>query len=116
MLRHDHKRRSKIQEARAARDFGGRTQPASGSQWHSKGDVRTPKWLIECKTTTKNSYSLKAETWRKIETEAMLDGRDALMEIEFIDWGVSLIVLDKNDFLALMNYDKELQDLIGTET
>ena len=119
MLRPDNKRRSKIQERRTAQDFGGLTTPGSGNQWHSKGDVKTPNYLIECKTTSKDSYSLKSATWSKIATEALLEGKDPLMEIEFIDRGVSLVVMDKNDFLAHMRdyhsqLSQELQQELGT--
>lgn len=115
MLRPTNHRISKLQEKKTAASFGGRTTPGSGNQWHSKGDVRTPSWLIECKATAKLSYSLKAETWSKIRTEALLEGRDPLMAIEFIDQDVSLVVLDREDFLALMNYKQELQDAIGSQ-
>lgn len=103
MLRQDNKRRSKLQERKAARDFGGSVTVASGNQWHSKGDVRTDNWLIECKTTTKDSYSLNVKTWSKINTEAILENRDPIMEIEFSERGVSLVVLDKNDFMRLLS-------------
>ena len=114
-MRRDNKRVSKIQEARTARDFGGRTTPASGSQWHSKGDVKTNNWLIECKTTSKLSYSLKAETWHKIWTEAISEGRDPIMVLDFETEGVSLVVMSKEDFLGIVNMGdyRELNESIG---
>jgi len=116
LLRQDHKRRSKLQEARTAKDFRGRVTPASGSQWHSKGDVKTKNWLIECKTTTKQSYSLKVQTWHKIWKEAMSEGRDPLMVIDFAEDDTSLVVIDKEDFLAILSQPiyRELNKEIGT--
>jgi len=112
LLHPNNKKLSKLQEAKTARDFGGVITPGSGNQWHSKGDVRTPDFLVECKLTSKDSYSLKASTWSKIATEALLEGRDPVMEINFIDRGVSVVVMDKNDFLARIA--PELQGDIGT--
>lgn len=102
MLRQNNKRISKLQEARAATDYGGRTTPGSGNQWHSKGDVKTSDFLIECKTTTKLSYSLKAATWQKIRNEAVLEELYPLMEIEFFGNATTLVVMDKEDFIALV--------------
>lgn len=103
-MRQNNHKRSKLQEKRAAKDYGGTITPGSGNQWFQKADVKTDTWLIECKTTTKASYSLKAITWDKLWRQAMSEGRDAMMEIEFSDEDIHLVVLDKNDFLALMEY------------
>lgn len=99
MLKNNNLKRSRLQESRAARDYGGSTTPASGSQWHSKGDVKTPDFLIECKTTRFTSYNLTSYTWRKISQEAVLENRTPAMEIE-VD-GLTLVVLDKEDFREL---------------
>jgi len=112
LLRPNNKRASKLQEKKTANDFGGLTTPGSGNQWHSKGDVKTTEYLIECKTTTKDSYSLTSKVWSKIYTEALLESKEPLMEIQFIDRGIELIVMDKNDFLA--HIAPELQGEIGT--
>lgn len=99
MLKPDNHKKSRLQENRAASDYGGKVTPGSGNQWHSKADVRTPDWLIECKTTTHQSYSLTRKTWLKIYMEAVLDNRTPAMEIE-ID-GTCLVVLSKEDFREL---------------
>jgi hypothetical protein len=59
--------KSKKQEERIAKETGGKKQPASGSQWHSKGDVKGPLtkgliadgFLIEGKTTAKKQITLR---------------------------------------------------------
>lgn len=99
MLRNNNQKKSKLQEARAAKDYGGSITPGSGNQWHSKGDVITPEFLIECKTTQYTSYNLTSYTWRKIREEAVLINRTPAMEIE-VD-GLHLVVLDKEDFREL---------------
>ena len=66
-----------------AKETKGRATPASGSRWHSKGDVRTEKFLIECKTTEKDCYRLSAKTWEKIANEALRDGmKEPVMRID----------------------------------
>ena len=80
-------KRVKHQERTVAVDLGGRRQPGSGSAWYAKGDVKTPKYLVECKQTEKKSYSLQLETIRKIEGEAAMAGREALLQVTFIEPG-----------------------------
>ena len=65
---------SNKQEKQVAKDIGGKTVIASGSLWGMKGDCRSDKYLIECKTTQKKSYRLTTETWEKINYEAIRDG------------------------------------------
>jgi hypothetical protein len=102
-LRPTNHRRSKLQEKKAAADYSGRTTPGSGNQWHSKADVKSDTELIECKTTMKDSYSLKAADLRKLFGQAVLENRTPVFEIEFSLGGVTCVVLDKDDFLAMMH-------------
>ena len=70
----DTKRKSTLQEKRVAKEVRGRTTPASGAMWGCKGDVRSDAFLVECKTTEKDKYSLSILTWNKIRVEAVKDG------------------------------------------
>lgn len=70
----DIRKKSQKQEKTVAKNLNGRVTPASGALWGAKGDVRTDVFLIECKTTGKSSYSLKASIWNKIRDEAIADG------------------------------------------
>lgn len=80
------KRRSQKQEKSVAKDFNARVTVASGSLWGMKADVRNDKFLIECKTTEKDYYSLTSKVWEKIEEEAIRDrGRIPLMIIDLED-------------------------------
>ena len=80
------KRRSQKQEKSVAKKFNARLTAASGALWGMKGDVRSDKYLIECKTTEKDYYSLTAKVWEKIEQEAIRDHlRIPLMVIDLED-------------------------------
>ena len=80
------KKRSQKQEKSVAKQFGGKQVIASGALWFADSDVRTDKFLIECKTTEKDYYPLTAKVWEKIEEEAIKDrGRTPLMIIDLED-------------------------------
>lgn len=66
--------KSNLQEKKVASEISGRTVIASGSLWGSKGDVRSDKFLVECKTTDKDYYTLQYSTWEKIYKESARDG------------------------------------------
>ncbi len=98
------KARSKQSERRAAAIFGGRVQPASGAIRRAdlKGDVKSPHFLVEDKTTGAASYALAVSTWRKIANEAWSTNRRPAMKVEFTD-GPTLIVLDEATFREMMD-------------
>lgn len=80
------KRRSQKQEKGVAKKFNARLTAASGALWGMKGDVRSDKYLIECKTTEKDYYTLTAKVWEKIQEEAIQDHmRTPLMVIDLKD-------------------------------
>lgn len=88
------RKRSQEQEKRVAKQLGGRVTPASGALWGAKGDVRQDKFLVECKTTEKDYYSLTDKVWNKIRSEAIRDGlRIPLMCIEI--QGKSYAIIEK---------------------
>lgn len=76
----------------------GRVTPASGAMWGCKGDVRNDNYLVECKTTEKDFYSLNFNTWDKIYNEALKDGlRIPAMCIDLNNGATRLAVLRKRD-------------------
>ena len=80
------KKRSQLQERSVAKDFNAKVTVASGALWGMKADVRNDKFLIECKTTEKDYYSLTSKVWEKIEQEAIKDHlRIPLMVIDLED-------------------------------
>ena len=63
---------SKAQETTVAKAVGGKRTANSGATPFSKGDVRTDKFLIECKTCVeeKKSFTIKKEWIDKNKEEA----------------------------------------------
>jgi Holliday junction resolvase len=74
--------RATQQEKVAAKRYGGRTKPGSGSSPLSKGDVQTRAFLMEMKGTIHQSLSIKAEWLEKITQEASYEGRYPALEIK----------------------------------
>ena len=92
------KRRSQKQEKSVAKQFDARLTPASGAKWNAKGDVRSDNFLIECKTTEKDTFILTARTWEKIEREALRDHmRIPLLIIDLEDKD-RVVVFNPKDF------------------
>lgn len=73
---------SQVQEAEVAAENGGWVNAGSGNGWRHKNDVRTPDYSIECKTTSKKSYSLKADELQKAEKYALADGKEMLFVVD----------------------------------
>jgi hypothetical protein len=117
------KRKSQKQEERTAKDFGGKTQIASGAIAGMKGDVRTggrgvgfneSDFLIENKFTDDRKYSLKLDIWNKIAMEALRDNmRTPAMQIDIAD-KVQIVVLDYKDFMS-MEFSAEWEHTFTTE-
>lgn len=94
------KKRSQKQEKSVAKDFNAKVTVASGALWGMKADVRNEKFLIECKTTEKDYYTLTAKVWEKIEREAIKDhGRIPLMIIDLEDRD-RMVVFKPKDFVT----------------
>jgi hypothetical protein len=114
LIRTSTHKRSKLQERRAASSYGGAVNPGSGNQWHHKADVRTPEYLVECKTTTKLSYSLTEKTIKTLWDQAILDNRIPVLEIELPS--LTAVILDKNDFIAMKEELEQLRVAYGAPT
>lgn len=84
--------RSKKSEDRAARKYGGRRQPASGALSGLKGDVVTPKYLIEDKTTQQKGFRITPGLWRKIADEAVRADRSPMLRITFEQEHLTLVI------------------------
>ena len=76
---------SKNQEKKIAKAVGGKRQPNSGATAFQKGDVITDKFLIECKTKTKdcNSFTVKEDWLLKNEEEAFAMARYPALCFDF---------------------------------
>ena len=92
------KRNSKNQESKVAKELSGRVTPASGALWGAKADVRNDTFLVECKTTEKDFYSLTFNTWDKIYREAIKDGlRIPVMCIDLLNGDKRYAVMCRKD-------------------
>ena len=101
------KKRSQMQEKSTAKDFNAKVVIASGAKWNAKGDVRNDRFLIECKTTEKEYFSVTANIWEKIADEATRDHmRIPLLAVDLEYCGMRLIVFRLKDF------DKEKHPLL----
>ena len=77
--------RSPKQEAEVASSFSGAVVKGSGCGT-VKGDVRIEGVArIECKTTTRKSFSVTREMINKIEDAALMSGEAPALIVEFID-------------------------------
>ena len=76
---------SQSQERGVAKKLGGKTQPGSGNKWHAKGDIKSPKMLVEAKATFNTSITVKASVWLKIEDEATAIGKIPAMTLRMAD-------------------------------
>lgn len=75
--------RSQAQEKRVAKAIGGRRQPQSGAGVFAKNDVRSERYLVECKRTNNRSQiTVKLSDLAQVEREAALDGRMPVMQLE----------------------------------
>ncbi len=92
--------RSQKQEKRLEGKYDGQRSAASGAFWSRKGDVRTSMFLIEAKTTSNKSISVKKEWLEKIRREAIMDSRMPLLALE-ID-GLNCVILLEDDFDDLL--------------
>lgn len=106
------KKKSKAQEKRTAKEFGGKEQIASGAIWIMKGDVRTgtdrtsgfneDDFLIENKFTDSSIYKLERKIWEKVSKEALHDNfRTPLMQVDIQE--LEYVIMDKNTFEELFN-------------
>lgn len=98
------KYKSNLQEKSVAKQFGGKQVIASGALWFAHSDVRSEKYLIECKTTAKASFAITQKHWEKIQNEALHDGlRIPILNVQLLDGDIDLIVMNKNDFIELLS-------------
>lgn len=89
-------------EQKDAKLFGAKPTPRSGGLWFAKGDSKSEYFLIENKTSDKENFTIQGKVWEKIANEAILNSRTAMLSILFGDKKTELVVIDKNDFMELI--------------
>jgi hypothetical protein len=83
--------------------FKSRPTPRSGGLWFAKGDSKNKTFLIDSKTSKYNRFSITKKMWKKINREALLTQKLPLLSVEFSDESIELVVMDKNDFISVID-------------
>lgn len=91
------------QEARQAKQHGGRRQPGSGNKWGRPGDIIAGDYLIECKTKEKpsKSFTVKKEWLEKNKQEAFLLDKYPMLVFSFGD-ATDYVVMEAKQFWGLI--------------
>jgi hypothetical protein len=79
----------------------GRLTPGSGNKWYAKSDVRTSTFVISCKQTDNDSFSITRGDFREIQKIAFQDGKDMALAIDMN--GIRFAVVEWNMFANLVN-------------
>jgi hypothetical protein len=88
--------RSKKQEKKIAKDFGGYATFNSGATL-GQNDVLTSSFEFECKTTTKSSYTVKLAEMKVLEKKAHVN-KIPVFVIQFEDAQKSYALIDLETF------------------
>lgn len=76
-------KQSRRGEKKTAEDIGGRRQPGSGNQWHSKADVKSRETLVERKDTNRATYTLAHAELVKLKLQSIKEDRDPVFLLAF---------------------------------
>jgi hypothetical protein len=92
--------RSSKQESRIAKDLKGRTTINSGATFN-ENDVVTDFCEVEAKTTTKNSFSIKADDWKLLKQKCNKH-KFPIVVVDFEVVKQSVVMMDYKDFLYMV--------------
>lgn len=104
MVRRSNRFYSNRQEKKVAKAIGGKQTANSGATAFSKGDVRTDKFLIECKTCTspRSQVTIKKEWLIKNEEEKFAMNKEySALAFDFGD-GDSYYVVNEKFFKEIL--------------
>lgn len=93
----NYKDKSTKQEKSVAKQFNGKTTISSGAIWFDKADVRSEKFLIECKTTQNSFYSVTSKVWEKVDRESCYANKTPLLIVDLKD-AERFVVFNPNHF------------------
>lgn len=96
-------RHGRIGERKAMKAMGARQIPGSGSIPSLKSDGYTVDYRLENKTTLAQSFGLKLETLKKIETEARGYGQIPILTLSFVRG--SGVTIDNGDYVIMRRVD-----------
>lgn len=104
----DKGRAGKAHEKSLAKRIGADLTPGSGALDGAKGDMKKGDFLIEAKTSTRESFTVKRDVLHKIRGEAMAIGKYPALAVSFVnEEGKSTkndrwVMLTEQDFLDLI--------------
>ena len=104
---------SQKQEKEVAEQFRGKTTIASGALWFQKSDVISDKCNLECKTTSKDYYSVSANVWEKIEKEAVKEGDKIpllVVDMQYKHSTHRFIVFKDSYFENIFSYEIDMKE------
>lgn len=85
---------SQKQEKDWAKKTGGQRRPGSGNKTRAPQDNRTKKYLDQLKATKSSSISIGLSEWKKLQRDALIEGREPRMVIYFAREGISLQITE----------------------
>jgi hypothetical protein len=88
-----------LKEKSDAKMVGGKRVPGSGNKWNNPGDVKSDKYLIECKQTSNKSYSLTKEKLDKAYEEALFAYKIPLFSVKIQD--IDVMIMFREDWEKL---------------
>jgi hypothetical protein len=103
---------SKHQENTVAKAVGGKRTANSGATRWSKGDVKTDKWLLECKTKTSESQSISIKKeWLDKNAEEAFAMNKPHSALVFNFGGLhnteNYYIINEHEFKRLLKLDEE---------
>ena len=69
-------------EKDVSKGLKGRVQPGSGNTWAAPGDVKSKHFLVECKATTKKSFSINLKLLDEINKKALFEDKIAIVRLD----------------------------------
>ena len=86
------RKKSDKRVSKIAKNTGGFMTPNSGATAFKKGDVQYPDALLEHKLTSKESFKLNKELLVKTYKDAIKEGKDPWIMVDFGDYSLTGIV------------------------
>jgi hypothetical protein len=98
----------KKQEKRIAKELKGKRIPLSGAGWE-KWDVKSDKFIVDCKQTAGKTISLSRKNFEKISRDAIVQGKIPAFHLlfegsSFPEW----VIIPYNFFKNLIEEKNEI--------
>lgn len=104
-------------EKTLAKKLGGKLTIGSGALDFQKGDIKLGEFLIESKSTVKDSYKIDLNVLAKIKGEALCADKEPVLAISFTNGNGKIkecgswAMIEYGEFVQYMEYKKSLESL-----